>query len=70
MLLPRPMLRRLSDLRARDRGPAGRRGLALVTVLWVLMLFSLVAASFTRTTRFEINRARKCRGWAQRLKRV
>jgi general secretion pathway protein K len=36
----------------------GRRGLALVTVLWVLMLLSLVAASFTRTTRTEVNLTR------------
>lgn len=34
---------------------AGRRGLALVSVLWVLTLLSLVAASFTNTTRTEIN---------------
>ena len=32
-----------------------QRGLALVTVLWVLVLLSLMAASFTRTTRTEIN---------------
>ena len=35
MLRRLPVLRRLRHLRARDRGPAGRRGLALVTVLWV-----------------------------------
>ncbi len=52
------MLRRPSDLRAGDRGPAGRRGLALVTVLWVLMLLALIAASFTKTTRLEINLTR------------
>ena len=40
------------------------RGLALVTVLWVLMLLALVAASFMATTRTEINLARKCPGWA------
>ncbi len=34
------------------------RGLALVTVLWVLMLLSLIAASFMRTTRTEINLTR------------
>ncbi len=34
------------------------RGLALVTVLWVLVLLSLVAASFTRTIRTEINLTR------------
>lgn len=33
-------------------------GLALVTVLWVLVLLALVAASFTRTTRTEINLTR------------
>ncbi len=33
----------------------GQRGLALVTVLWVLVLLSLIAASSTKTTRTEIN---------------
>ena len=37
---------------------ASQRGLALVTVLWVLMLRALVAASFTKTARTEINLAR------------
>ncbi len=37
---------------------ASQRGLALVTVLWVLMLLSLIAASFMRTTRTEINMTR------------
>ena len=37
---------------------APQRGLALVAVLWVLMLLSLVAASFMRTTRTEINLTR------------
>ncbi len=32
----------------------GQRGLALVTVLWVLVLLSLIAASSTKTTRTEI----------------
>ncbi len=32
-----------------------QRGLALVVVLWVLILLSLIAASFTKTTRTEIN---------------
>ncbi len=45
----------VARLLARARG---RRGLALVTVLWVLMLLSLVAVSFTRTTRTEINLTR------------
>ena len=39
----------------RDRSS---RGLALVTVLWVLVLLSLMAASFTATTRTEINLTR------------
>jgi len=34
------------------------RGLALVTVLWVLVLLALIAASFTATTRTEINLTR------------
>ncbi len=33
----------------------GQRGLALVVVLWVLVLLSLIAASFTKTTRTEVN---------------
>ncbi len=37
---------------------SGRRGLALVVVLWVLVLLSLVAASFMATTRTEINLTR------------
>ena len=37
---------------------APQRGLALVTVLWVLMLLALIAASFTRTTRTEIDLTR------------
>lgn len=35
-----------------------QRGLALVSVLWVLALLSLLAAGFTRTTRTEINLVR------------
>ncbi len=38
-------------------GPGAQRGLALVVVLWVLVLLSLIAASFTRTTRTEVNLA-------------
>jgi general secretion pathway protein K len=38
--------------------PAAARGLALVTVLWVLVLLSLMAASFTATTRTEVNLTR------------
>ena len=34
------------------------RGLALVTVLWVLVLLALIAASFTMTARTEINLSR------------
>ena len=35
-----------------------KRGIALITVLWVSVLLSLVAASFTRTSRTEINLTR------------
>ncbi len=38
--------------------PRRARGLALVTVLWVLMLLALIAASFTRTTPTEVNLTR------------
>lgn len=37
---------------------ARRRGIALITVLWVLTLLALIAASFATTTRTEINLAR------------
>ncbi len=50
---------RAPDSACRAPGSAcGARGLALVTVLWVLMLLALIAASFTRTTRTEINLTR------------
>jgi general secretion pathway protein K len=48
---PNPLSRLLVHAR-------GRRGLALVAVLWVLMLLSLVAASFMATTRTEVNLTR------------
>jgi general secretion pathway protein K len=38
--------------------PRRQRGLALVTVLWVLVLLALIAASFTHTTRTEVNLTR------------
>lgn len=41
----------------------GQRGLALVTVLWVLVLLSLIAASFTATTRTEVSRSRQHRAY-------
>ncbi len=47
-----------SNISPHHRGPGAQRGLALVTVLWVLMLLSLVAASFMATTRLEINLTR------------
>ena len=51
--------RRAPDSACRAPDSAHRaRGLALVTVLWVLMLLALIAASFTRTTRTEINLTR------------
>ncbi len=42
----------------RPGSPRRARGLALVTVLWVLMLLALIAASFIRTTRTEVNLTR------------
>ncbi len=44
-----------------DGGPAPtsrRRGIALISVLWVLVLLSLIAASFSFTSRTEVNLAR------------
>lgn len=38
--------------------PRRQRGLALVVVLWVLVLLALIAASFTYTTRTEVNLTR------------
>ncbi len=55
---------RLTKFPVRYAVRGAQRGLALVTVLWVLMLLALIAASFTRTTRLEIDLAYKCRGWA------
>ncbi len=43
---------------ARLRLLGARRGIALIAVLWALVLLALVAASFTRTTRTEINLTR------------
>lgn len=48
--MSRPLANFLS--RVRDH-----RGIALISVLWVLTLLSLIAASFMRTTRTEINLA-------------
>ena len=42
----------------RPGSPRSARGLALVTVLWVLVLLALIAASFTATTRTEVNLTR------------
>ena len=47
-----------SECQAARQRRAPQRGLALVAVLWVLMLLSLVAASFMATTRTEINLTR------------
>ncbi len=60
------MKRCVRDFMARNPNPLsqllvharGRRGLALVAVLWVLMLLSLVAVSFMATTRTEVNLTR------------
>ena len=46
------------DMGAWPRRARGRRGLALITVLWVLVLHSVIAASFTLTTRTEVNLTR------------
>ncbi len=42
----------------RSGKPGASKGLALVTVLWVLVLLSLVAANFTYTARTEVNLTR------------
>jgi general secretion pathway protein K len=41
-----------------DQSGKRRRGVALVTVLWVLALLALIAASFATNTRTEVNLAR------------
>lgn len=43
---------------AAQPAPRSRRGIALVSVLWVLVLLSLIAASFGRTARTEVSFAR------------
>ena len=53
-----PFERPGSPASPRPASPRPARGLALVTVLWVLMLLALIAASFTATTRTEINLTR------------
>lgn len=40
------------------RALAGRRGIALIMVLWVVTLLALIAASFSSTTRSELELAR------------
>ncbi len=47
-----------SNIAPHHRGPGAQRGLVLVTVLWLLMLLSLIAASFTRTVRTDVNLTR------------
>jgi general secretion pathway protein K len=42
-------------------GDSRRRGLALVSVLWVLTLLALIAASFVQTTRSSVNLTRNAR---------
>lgn len=51
-------MRSVQSLRSETSTPSGHRGIALVMVLWVLMLLALVAASFSHTTRTEVNLAR------------
>jgi general secretion pathway protein K len=48
----------IARLTASLAGFRGRRGIALISVLWVLVLLSLIAASFSRTTRTEVEFAR------------
>ena len=50
------MVRRVPS--ERPGSPRSPRGLALVTVLWVLALLSLMAASFTATIRTDVNLTR------------
>ncbi len=52
------MKHHLEAMSATDRRGKRRRGVALVTVLWVLALLALIAASFATNTRTEINLAR------------
>lgn len=40
------------------RRRAGQRGIALIAVLWVTLLLGLIAATFLRETRVEVNLAR------------
>ena len=50
--------RPLQSRNSETPNPGRHRGIALVMVLWVLMLLALVAASFSHTTRTEVNLAR------------
>ncbi len=52
------MAQRDNSRLGRDGRFRGRRGIALLSVLWVLTLLALMAANFTRTARTEINLAR------------
>ncbi len=49
----------------KGRGRTWRRGLALLSVLWVLTLLAVMAASFTRTTRTDLTLARNLAGQAE-----
>ena len=52
------MKHHLKAIFASDQPGKRRRGVALVTVLWVLALLALIAASFATNTRIEVNLAR------------
>jgi general secretion pathway protein K len=52
------MKHHLETMFATDQPGSRRRGVALVTVLWVLALLALIAASFATSTRTEIDLAR------------
>ena len=54
----RPNHNSTADHKATGRRRPLDRGLALLMVLWVLTLLALMAATFTRTSRTEVNLAR------------
>ncbi len=54
----RPNHSSTADHKATGRQKRLNRGLALLAVLWILTLLALMAATFTRTSRTEVNLAR------------
>jgi len=62
--------KRISELGAPDRGPAGtpgmtQSGIALVSVLWLLILLSLIATTLSLTSRSEARKTTNLVGAAQ-----